>query len=169
GIALDQLAAESLGACFYRREILGQHSEDRNLPACPLRFTIQRQRGLERSQCELVGTHGPRNRIRAARGDRLLTADENARLRTAQEFVAAERHEIGAGRDRFRHRGSPVSPHWERSTSRPLPKSYKQLKPRACAISASSTTATSAVNPVTWKFERCTLSSSLLFGVSARS
>ena len=43
----------------------------------------------------------------------------------------------------------PPSPHGERSSSRPLPRSYRHRAPRAWATSATSRAATSAVNPVT--------------------
>src|SRR5262245_21351760 len=90
GITLDQLAPEPRRALADAFFILGQHVEHRNLPDRDIPVAIERERRLEAGERELVRADGARNRIGAAGRDRLFVADEDAGLRAAEQFVAAE-------------------------------------------------------------------------------
>src|SRR6267378_1999275 len=100
-ISLDQLAAEPLGAGPDALLVLGQHAQHGDFANGDLRIAIERERRLEPRQGELVGAHRARDGIGTARGNRRLAAHENAGLRPAEQLVAAEGDQIGAGGDRF--------------------------------------------------------------------
>src|SRR3954452_8808932 len=64
---------------------------------------MQVQRRLERGQRELVDPQRARERMPPARGDRLRRPHEQARLRAAEELVAAEADDGRAGPPRAAH------------------------------------------------------------------
>ena len=52
---------------------------------------------LQRGESQLVDPHGPGERIRPQFRDNLGSSDDDAALRSAEQLVAAEEHQIGAG------------------------------------------------------------------------
>src|SRR5256886_16372878 len=68
-----------------------------------LRVAIQRERRFERRERQLVGAHGPGDGVVLAGHDGGGRADEDARLRAAQQLVAAERDEVDPARERVAH------------------------------------------------------------------
>ena len=54
---------QALGAARQLRRVEGQHPQHRNLPHRGLGVVVQRERGLERREGQLVGAQGPRERI----------------------------------------------------------------------------------------------------------
>jgi hypothetical protein len=101
---LDELAADQLGqALRARARVLGEHPQDGDLGERARRIAVQRERGLERGERELVDAHRACERVAPAGGDRLVRADHQAGLRPAEELVAAEADDGGAGADRPAH------------------------------------------------------------------
>ena len=104
GDRLLDLAADELGEP--RRA--GAHGLDRLVRAsaasAPSRATpgTERERALERSERQLVGAERALERVAAQPLDELGAADDDARLRPAEELVAREADEVGT-----RARGSP--------------------------------------------------------------
>ena len=75
------------------------------------RVAVERQRGLEPRERHLVGPDRARDRVLAAsRHRRLAAADNASRLRPAEQLVAAEQHEVGAGGQRVLHPGLAAQP-----------------------------------------------------------
>src|SRR4029077_18487248 len=89
----------------YLVDVFREHPEYRYFTPCPLWLSVQRQRSLQGGQRELVGAHCPRQRIPATRGDRVAGAEQDPRLRTAQQFVAREGDGVDPARRRFGHGG----------------------------------------------------------------
>ena len=84
--------------------VRGQHRQHRDLGPRALGLAVERERRLERGERELVEPQRAGERMRAGGGDRLRAADQHARLRPAEQLVAGEADERGAGRDRAAHR-----------------------------------------------------------------
>ena len=80
-----------------------QHAQHRDLADGGLGVLVQRQRGLERREGQLVRAHGARERVLAAAREQRLPAHQAAGLRPAEQLVAAEEHQVGAGRQRVGH------------------------------------------------------------------
>ena len=78
----------------------GEHGEHRDLPQGAGRVAVQRERGGQRGERQAADAQRAGERMAAARGDGLGRAHEDARLRAAEELVAAEADDGGAGRDR---------------------------------------------------------------------
>ena len=97
-------AASSSRAPAQRRLVGFEHREHRQRAARGGRVAMQGEGRLERGERQLVDPHGPRERMAAARLDRLARSDEQPRLRAAEQLVARERRERGAGADRSAHR-----------------------------------------------------------------
>src|SRR5262249_42207594 len=74
------------------------------------RLAIEPERRAERRHAELVGTERAAERVRREPRHEVATADDDARLRAAEELVAAERHEIGARGDAVAHAGAGRRP-----------------------------------------------------------
>ena len=108
-----------------------------------------------------------------ARLDRRLRADDDAGLRAAEQLVAGERHEVGAGRDGLGDRrlvGQPPRALGRAVDERARAEIDHRRRRRGARPSAtSSSAATSLVNPTIAKFERWTLSSSPVCGPIAAS
>ena len=84
-------------------------------------------------------------RIAVDARDEILATDDEAGLRTAEQLVARERHEIGTGRERVSATvGSRGRPKRDRSISVPEPRSSTSGTPRARARIARSRVDTSA-------------------------
>ena len=113
-------------------------------PGSPRRVAVQPQRRLQRGQRELVDPQRPRQRVRARRLDRAGAADEQPRLRAAEQLVAGEADQRRARRTERRTGGSSHS-----SPSAPEPTSSITGTPS----SHSDSIATSSTNPSWRKFD----------------
>ena len=95
-------------------ERLVEHAQHRHLVA-RRRVERERERSLERGERELVGAQRALERVAAQPLDELGAPDDDARLRPAEELVAREADEVGAGA-----RGSaPGSARRRRERARP--------------------------------------------------
>ena len=81
---------EALGAGANSGGRLADHPQHRDV-------AVERQRPLERRERELVGPESPLERVAAESLDELGATDDDAGLRAAEQLVAREAHEIGAG------------------------------------------------------------------------
>ena len=81
-----------------------EHRQHRDLAPRALGVAVQRERGGERGERQATDPQGARERVAAAGLDRIGGADEDPRLRAAEQLVAAEARQRGAGRDRAAHR-----------------------------------------------------------------
>ena len=97
-------AASSVGARAEGRVVGVEHREHRQRAARGGRIAMQGERRLQRGERQLVDPHGARERMAAARRDGLARPDQQAGLRAAEQLVARERRERGAGADRPAHR-----------------------------------------------------------------
>ena len=88
----------------------GDHAQRGNPRAALLAVQVQPQRGLQGGEGELVDAHRAVQRVLPDEFDQVLAADDQPRLRGAEELVAAEGDQRGARRDRVRTVGSPGSP-----------------------------------------------------------
>ena len=70
----------------------------------PVGIAIELQRRFERREPDLVDPQRPLHRIAVDPRDQILAADDEARLRAAEQLVAGEGDEIGAFGDRLAHR-----------------------------------------------------------------
>ena len=99
---LDELGARDRGGerrGALAQPVAAQHPQDRDLAA----VAVRAQRRLERGERELVDPQRTRERVAAGAVDRAGPAGEEPRLRAAQQLVAGEAGERGAGRDRAAH------------------------------------------------------------------
>jgi hypothetical protein len=62
---------------------------------------VRRRHGLQQRERDLVGAHRAGERVRGDRGHQLGGSDDDPGLGPAQELVARERHERGAGVERL--------------------------------------------------------------------
>ena len=76
-----------------------EHRQGGNLPAGGFRIGVQLQRGFQRRRGELVDAHGAVHRVTPQLIDAGALAHHDAGLRSAQQFVAAERHHVDAAGD----------------------------------------------------------------------
>ncbi len=112
------------------------------------RLPVDAQRRRERRERQLAAAERALERIRAQAIDELAPADDDPRLRPAEELVAAERDEVGAERDPLGDdRLLRQARSGDRSTSAPLPRSSITGTPRSRPSATSSASATSAVKP----------------------
>ena len=88
---------------------------------------VERERPLERGERELVGAERALERMAAEPLDELGAADDDPGLRPAEQLVAREADEVGAGGE-ARARGRLVA---ERATSAPEPRSSTSGEPVA--------------------------------------
>ena len=105
---LLDLSADELGQPLGTRPHgvgrLGRHAQDRDLAERALRIEVERERALERGQGQLVRTDGALERMAAQPLDELRAADDDPGLRAAEELVAREADEVGAGLEALPHR-----------------------------------------------------------------
>ena len=88
-----------------QRRVVGvEHRQHRQRAARGGRVAMQGEGRLERGERQLVDPHGARERMAAAGLDRGARSDQQPRLRAAEQLVARERGERGAGADRSAHR-----------------------------------------------------------------
>ncbi len=73
------------------------------------------QRRLQRGKCQLVDAQRPGERIGPQFRDDFRSSDNDAALRTAQQFVAAEQHKVGTARRLSLTIGSSGRPKRDRS------------------------------------------------------
>ena len=97
---------------------------------------------------------------RRSRSIEVGAADDDARLRAAEQLVAAEADEVGAGRERSA-RGRLVG---EVERARPSRDRRAAAASCRCATAASSCSVGCSVKPTTRKFDWCTRSSSAVSG-----
>ena len=74
-----------------------QHAEHGHLAQRPLRVEVEPERPLERRERELVRAQSPLERVTPQRLDEVGAADDDPGLGAAEELVAGEADEIGAG------------------------------------------------------------------------
>ena len=90
-------------------------------------LAVERERRGEPGERELVGAQRAHQRVLARGLDRGARADRDAGLRPAEQLVAGERHEVGAGRDGLgapsARRAAPSARWVARSMSAPEPRS----------------------------------------------
>ena len=96
-----------------RRQALGE----------PIGIGVEPQHGFERREPDLVEAQRPFQRVARELPDQFGAADDEPRLRAAQQFVAAERDEVGARASASATVGSCGNPQRSKSTSEPLPRS----------------------------------------------
>ncbi len=94
--AADELC-ESLGARADDARVLVEHAQDRDALR---RLEVEAERSLERGDRELVGAQRPLEWMPAQPLDEVAAPDDDARLRAAEELVAREADEVGAGAQR---------------------------------------------------------------------
>jgi hypothetical protein len=92
-------ASKERPRAFDSIERFGDHAEQREALGEPVGIEVEAQRGFERGHGQLVDAEGAHERVARAAIDAGLAADEDAGLRAAQELVAAEEDEVGAGLD----------------------------------------------------------------------
>ena len=93
-LAADELR-EALRARAHGLDRLVEHAQHRHLVA-RRRVERERQRSLERRERELVGAQRALQRMAPQPLDEIGAADDDARLRAAEELVAREADEVGA-------------------------------------------------------------------------
>ncbi len=81
-----------------------EHPQHRDLAACALGVEVELERPLERRQRQLVGAERTLERMPAQPLDEVGVADDDARLRPAEELVAREADEVAR-----RRRGSAAA------------------------------------------------------------
>ena len=147
----SQKLLKSLGPSTQRVFGLMQHAPGGKLTAQTV--AIQLQRGTERGELKLVGTQRTQQRMPGQLGDELCFATQDARLRSAQSLSpdsvtrsqpwASTRLTVGSGC--VVASSSSVSPTLGSDgsvpigTSAPEPRSYRQSRPRSCALLPGST------------------------------
>ena len=67
---------------------------------------VERERSLERRERQLVGPQSPLERVAAEALDEVGAPDDDPRLRAAEELVAGEADEVGAGGERVARRSA---------------------------------------------------------------
>ena len=102
----------------------GQHAQGRyfrqRLPLVP----VEPQRPFQRSKGQLVDAERPQQRMFLHRFEELFPADDDSRLRPAEELVAAEGDHIDPGPDKLLHgRLAAARNELDRSIRLPLPTS----------------------------------------------
>ena len=115
---------EAFGARAHVAGVLVQHAQHRD----PLgRVEIEAQRPLERGERELVDPHRALQRVPAQLLDELGAADDDPGLRPAEELVAGEADEVGAGGERLARRR--LARRARRATPEPRSSSERQAVP----------------------------------------
>ena len=109
----------------HRVDRLVEHAQDGDLAASTLRVVEERERSLERGERELVGPQRPLQRVAAEPLHERRLPDDDAGLRAAEELVAGEADEIGAGGE-ARGRSRLVA---ERRAATPEPRSSTSGRP----------------------------------------
>ena len=74
----------------------GQQPQHRQALAQSVRIQVEAQDGIERRNDHLVVAQGPLHRVLLDFGDQIGAPGDDARLRSAQQFVAAEGDQVGA-------------------------------------------------------------------------
>ena len=101
--AARSCCANALRLLFDLAQRQADHTPHRNLLR-RLTFEVMHQRGRQRRQIEFIHAQRARQRMLLQRLHVLLFADDDARLRPAQQFIAAEADDVRARRHRFLHR-----------------------------------------------------------------
>ena len=100
-----QPGAEPLGPRLQGGEVLPQHGEGGDRLQGLIRVAVEPQGGLERGQAHLVQPHRAQQRVAAERIKHGGAADQQPGLGPAHQLVAAERHQVRAGRQALLNRG----------------------------------------------------------------
>src|SRR5450759_4621697 len=103
-IRTREQVAQALRASAYLGERRCQRRERRHARDRARRVQIEPEHGVERGQVELVDAQSARQRVAAHRRDGRGPAHGYSGLRAAEELVAAEGHDVGAGGDAARER-----------------------------------------------------------------
>ena len=156
---------EPLGARAHGLERLVEHPQHRDLAPRALGVEVERERPLERGERQLVRAQRALQRMAAQPLDEVGAPDDDAGLRPAEELVAGEADEIGAGGEA--RRGGRLVADVERA--RPSRGRRRAAARARCATPASSASAGCSVKPTTRKFDWCTRRSSAVSGPIARS
>ena len=82
---------------------LGRHAQDGDLGERALGIEVERKRALECGQRQLVRAHGALERMSPQPLDELGATDDDPGLRAAEELVAREADEVGAGLEALAH------------------------------------------------------------------
>ena len=77
-----------------------EHAQHRDLAERALRLEVEQQRAFERGEAELVDAQRAVQRVPAQLLDQVGAPDDDPRLRAAEQLVAAEADEVGAGGER---------------------------------------------------------------------
>ena len=125
-LAADE-AREALGPGPDRSTRLVEHAQHRDLRAARARGRGERERPLERRERELVRAQRALQRVAAQSLDEVGAPDDDPRLRPAEQLVAREADEVGAGGEA--RRGGRLVPEIERAT--PEPRSSTSGSPAA--------------------------------------
>ena len=92
-----EFAQEILGAAFYVAGGYANHPQRRDfVVGCA---KVRAERGFERGDGELVDAESAEQRMAADARDDFFFSGDDAGLRPAEQFVAAEHHNVGAGFD----------------------------------------------------------------------
>ena len=157
---------EPLGPRAHRLRRLVQHPQHRHLPQRPLRVEVERERPLERGERELVGAQRALERVPAQALDEVGAAHDDPGLRPAEQLVAREADEVGAGGEALARRRlvlGRVDEHARAEVvherqSVALRHRRELARPTGCSV-----------KPTTRKFDWCTRRSSAVSGPIARS
>ena len=84
--------------------VLAEHPQHGHLAQRPLGVEVEQQRSLERGEAELVDAQRAVQRMPAQALDQVGAADDDSGLRAAEQLVAAEADEVGAGGERVPRR-----------------------------------------------------------------
>ena len=125
---------EPLGPLPHRGDRLGEHAQHRDLAAGALGVEGESERALERRERQLVGAQRALQRMPPQPLDQVGAAGEDPGLRPAEQLVAREADEVGAGGE-ARRRGRLVA---DRRRARPSRDRRRAAALRCCASSASS-------------------------------
>ena len=125
-----------------------QHPQHRHLAQRARRIQVEEQRALERGKPELVDAHRAVQRMPPQPLDQVGAPDHDPGLRPAEQLVAAEADEVGAGGERVARRRL-VGDLDERTGAEVV----EQRHAVPCATEASSRAVGRSVNPTSRKFD----------------
>jgi len=90
---------------------LGEHAQNGHLAQRAHGIEVEDERALERRERELVGAQGALERVASQPLDQLGSADDDPRLRPAEQLVAGEADEVGSRRERLARRRLALERH----------------------------------------------------------
>ena len=129
GGGIVQPGDQRLGPCPEVVGPSGDHPPDRDL-ADGQTGPVQPERRGERGERRLVGSGRSSQRVLAQPGDEVGPTDDQAGLRTADELVAAERDDVGAGRQSLARRRLVGETERPRSAAVPRSRGRRRRSPR---------------------------------------